>query len=107
MPPTGHGAHHRRPTVPTARTLRGLLPEATGPVPSAPAPAAGRRHTGTRRPGPGGRLGSAALSPRLHPVGAADGTRALPDGGTLHWAMPTAALHVGDFGQAIPAPDLS
>ncbi|MEU1623624.1 hypothetical protein ABZ479_40870 [Streptomyces sp. NPDC005722] len=29
------------------------------------------------------------------------------DGGTLHWAMPTAALHVGDFSQAIPTPDLS
>lgn len=29
------------------------------------------------------------------------------DGGTLHWAMSTAALHVGDFGQAVPTPDLS
>ncbi|MGW5283360.1 DUF1963 domain-containing protein [Streptomyces collinus] len=29
------------------------------------------------------------------------------DGGTLHWAMPTAALHVGDFSQAVPTPDLS
>lgn len=29
------------------------------------------------------------------------------DGGTLHWAIPTAALHVGDFSQATPTPDLS
>ncbi|MGN5634750.1 hypothetical protein [Streptomyces sp. AC154] len=29
------------------------------------------------------------------------------DGGTLHWAMPTAALHLGDFGRAIPTPDPS
>ncbi|MFG2672900.1 hypothetical protein [Streptomyces sp. NPDC048445] len=28
-------------------------------------------------------------------------------GGTLYWAMPTAALRVGDFGRAIPTPDLS